>query len=191
METIRDLYISYKQVVERFKEETIEQRFDIFLSMINSFIESTCPNHRDKIVVNDFILMHSLLCYYSDVKRLMDFHHVENVNDYKIIAYESFWLIQRKPIQITINDEELIYINEKFVVSFILDFLTTKCKLDLEQISKHSKKQKHLDAFLASLFYHLKYRTLTAQMLEMFLYSFRAGSVLSNTNTYPDHDSVK
>jgi hypothetical protein len=161
-------------VFDEFGKEVIEERFNIFLSMVNSFISSIPTG---KFVVNDYILMHSLLCYYSDVQRLKDFHRMEKANLYKIVAYESYWFLQRKPIQVIANDEDLLYINEKFVVSYIMDFLNSSCELNLEAIKSDVRKQEQLDAFMNSLFYFLKYRLVTAQMLEMFLFSFKTGNL--------------
>jgi hypothetical protein len=134
LDSIESLYVNYEGIVKQFGKEVIENRFNVFLEMMNNFIKQLNIDE-NKVNVNDYILMHSLLCYFSDVQRLKEFHDIERTNEYKITAYESYWILQRKPIQITAKDEKLIYLNEKFVVSYILSFLCKQCCLDITRIN--------------------------------------------------------
>ena len=49
---------------------------------------------------------------YRDCKK---FHHIHHINETKVIAYETFWLLRRKPLQVVTQrqDDFLAFINAK------------------------------------------------------------------------------
>lgn len=55
-------------------------------------------------------------------------HNITNINEIKVCAYESYWLLRRHPLQIIDNklyEEKVVFANEKFVFS-ILSFQAGK-----------------------------------------------------------------
>ncbi len=133
--------------------------------------------------VHQGILSHVVLDYFSDIERLKSFHKLALANSYKIMAYEVSWILRREPIQLKqknfdgdILSNDLVYLNEKFALSYILSFLTQQFSEDLvKNIVNIDKDKKPLNGFINSLYYYLKYRDCNPQCLEMIMLSFHAG----------------
>ena len=67
-----------------------------------------------------------MLDYFTDISRLKHFHQAKHINSLKVISYETYWLLRRKPIQILVEDETsdaMAFLNEKFVFSRIAKYL--------------------------------------------------------------------
>ena len=47
--------------------------------------------------IHEMALTHAVMDYYSDIQRLKEYQKIERVNEIKIMAYETFWLLKRKP----------------------------------------------------------------------------------------------
>lgn len=173
MDSIHSKYIRADKVISDFtdKNNKFGVRFEVLYQEMNQFIkESKCEN---VAYVNEMILGYSLLDYFEDVERLKAFHKVEHINSIRIVSYTAFWLLKRKPIQISpnVNDKNLVYINERFVLSYILSFLSQEGK----DIDKQTKKG--VESFEQSLLYFLKYRLSNVNSLEMIIMSFFGGQI--------------
>ena len=170
MKNIEAVYDSYESVVNYFGKEKIATRIAELLTEVSSFL-STIKVDSSKVKVNDLLLIYVVMDYFTDIMRLKEFHPVSLANKYKIIAYEIFWWLRRKPIQLL--DEgtpENAFINEKFAVSLVLGLFDSDLRIDCEDA------QEYIDSFYDSLYYYFKYRHFTAQDIEMILLSFKAGS---------------
>ncbi len=173
MDSIRSKYVRADKVISDFadKNDKFEKRFDVLFQEMNQFIkESQCENNA---YVNEMILGYALLDYFEDVERLKSFHKVEHINSIRIVSYTAFWLLKRKPIQVSpnFNDKNLVYINERFVLSYILSFLSQEGK-DIDEQDK-----KGVESFTQSLLYFLKYRLTNVNSLEMIIMSFFGGQI--------------
>ncbi len=133
--------------------------------------------------------MHAVLDYFTDISRLKHFHKITRTNSFKVISYEISWLLRRKPLQVLEDGrEELVYINEKFVLSYIMSYLTHLVGTDFYDDLK-PKNQEAFDGFIDSLYYYLKYRNCNSQALELALLSFGAGIVAANHDLNMNTDS--
>lgn len=56
----------------------------------------------------------AIMDYFTDVYRLKEFHKIKNINMIKIVAYEVYWILKRKPIQIrgTEVNTKVVFANE-------------------------------------------------------------------------------
>lgn len=172
MDKIKTIYADYKDIIDYFGEERIEKRIRYFIDSIEDFFDQIGANKR--LIINDSILTYCVMDYFTDIYRLKVFHHIERANDIKRVAYESKWLLKRKPIQILSALDEgnkLVYANEKYVLTYIAHELFRP--LEDTDISKNGYIN---SAFLDSLYYHLKYRNTDAQTLELMILAFKAGS---------------
>lgn len=173
MDKIEEIYENYKEVIQEFGINKIKQRYMDIHQAYEEFIENL--EISDKVVVNTYILMHAIMDYFTDISRLKSFHKIDYTNSYKTTAYEISWLLRRKPLQVMVDEQEdLVYINEKFVLSYTMSFLTRNQPEDFYDILDKNR-QKGLDGFMESLYYYFKYRNCNAQSLEMALLSFEAG----------------
>ena len=95
----------------------------------------------------------------------------------KIVAYEVFWILRRKPIQInrTICNTKMVFANEGFATTFIAhEYLVPE---EAEPLEKD--KEEAFLKYLQHINYHFKYRCVDKQCLETILYSFEVGKYIS------------
>lgn len=170
MATNRSNY-DYEELIEHFGEEKIKSRYTTLEGYLKIFIERS--QFKDKVRISYGMLNQAVVDYFSDIDRLKNFHHIERINFIKIHAYSAYWLLRRKPIQIIEEDEdsEMAFINENFVASYLLQFLRGE---DYGVVIKMDDRVDY-DEFVENLKYVLRYRMVTAQMLETFLESYKAG----------------
>lgn len=186
MDRISHLYDDYADILKEFGKNRIQERFSDIYMAYQKFIQKN--NLENVVRINDFTLMHAILDYFTDISRLKRFHKISHTNTFKIVSYEISWLLRRKPLQILEDDdEELVYINEKFVLSYIMSYLTELVGEDFyDKLSQEN--QEAFDGYIDSLFYYLKYRNCNSQALELALLNFGAGIVAANHNLHIKND---
>lgn len=166
-------------ILNEFGEEKIRKRYQTLYDEMAKFIEVN--ELQAKAVINNDILSHVITDYFYDILRLKEFHmDIQKTNSQKVIAYTAYWLLYRKPIQIINNDAEekqLVTVNERFVLKFILDYLSERTK------DKHIllRDNKGLKNFADLLLYYLVFRKHDAQSLEMIITAFLAGQIYEST----------
>jgi hypothetical protein len=173
MTGIKSAYVGYDDIVRQFGEEKIQGRYEYFLKIITVFIEKF--GYVGRVTVNEITLWYSLFDYFSDIARLKSFHNIDKINEVKILSYEIYWLLKRKPLQPVTNDIDTVYVNEQFVLVTIVHFLQNGNK-EFASLKNNDK----LNFFIDSLYYFLKYRHCDAQMLELMLISFKAGETYAH-----------
>ena len=139
MNTIEKVYTNYDELLEEFSEEVIQSRYAVFFEEIEEFTKSL--GIREKIQVSESLLSHAVLDYFTDISRLKHFHQAKHINSLKVISYETYWLLRRKPIQILVEDEasdEMAFLNEKFVFSRIAKYLKSGDEKGLFKLSGFS-----------------------------------------------------
>lgn len=176
MDNISEIYSDYSDVIECFGEKETKQFYMNLFQSCEDFIKRVKVD--DYVKINTRVLTHSVMDCITDLVRLSEFHHINQTNEYKKLAYETYWFLRRKPIQILNNDEDLVFINEKFLLSYTLSVLTNN--LDL-QISTTDITKKSFEGFLETYYYYLKYRDCNPRALEMIYLSFSAGGILCNS----------
>jgi len=167
---------NYKFLCDKFGEEKIKNRYVFLLSKMEKFINELKFKN---VQINTTILNQVILDYFTDVYRTKELHGISKINKRKIIAYQSYWLLRRKPIVVLPTEQQEIgeseyddaFINERFVLSyltqeFLLPSLTPPENMEVEELFRN---------YLKHLSYHLKYRYIDQQYLELILYSFSMG----------------
>ena len=167
---------SYNAVVEEVGISVIEDRFNKLYNVIKDFISGEFAT--DSVVINRRILLIAVMDFFADISRLKSFHHIDEVNEYKMKAYESAWLSRRKPIQVFETSNEVLaqkcdYINEQFVFSYLQSYLMNGRDL----IDKSNFK--NVSGFLDSLFYYLKFRDCEPRALELMIVAFKTGEEIN------------
>lgn len=173
---IKAEFKSYDAVIEEVGISIIEDRFDKLYSIIKDFI--SCEFATYSVVINRRILLIAIMDFFADISRLKSFHHIDEVNEYKMKAYESAWLLRRKPIQVSETSNEVLaqncdYINEQFVFSYLQSYLMNGRDL----IDKSNFK--NVSGFLDSLFYYLKFRDCEPRALELMIVAFKTGEEIN------------
>lgn len=135
---IESMYLSYSGLLEEFSEDVIRSRYAFLYKECMEFLKS--QKLESEVRLDEVLLMHAVLDYFSDVSRLKKFHHIHHINETKVIAYETFWLLRRKPLQVVTQrqDDFLAFINEKFVFSRLAAFLVGNRK---DQVLREQDKK--------------------------------------------------
>ena len=94
----------YTGLLEKFGEETIDARYRSIMDRMNAWISE--HNFQNNIRIDRILLQNAVLDYYSDISRLKEYHNIETTNSVKVIAYESYWLWRRRPLQVISNPSE-------------------------------------------------------------------------------------
>lgn len=163
---------NYQDLIAEFGQQKLEKRYQVIYDYMKSFIER--KGYVDRVTISQSLLNQMIVDYFTDIHRLKDFHAIAYVNYIKIHAYSAYWLLRRKPIQIIQDDSdnlELTFINEAFIVSYIMNFLHEN---DKDVYILEEDRENYLE-FVKNLEYSLKYRAITAQMLETMMEAFIAG----------------
>lgn len=185
MNNIEAVDSSYETVVNYFTEEKVQYRIEELFAKVDLFLESGIVD-KTNLYVSDELVTHVAMDYFTDIKRLKNFHPVERINEYKILAYEIFWWLRRKPIQIIAPcKEDTVFVNEKFAVSRVIDFFSQEVENITSQIGVES-----VNSFYDTLYYYFKYRHYTAQDIEMILLAFKAGSFTACSATDTDGNTL-
>lgn len=181
MNNIENSYDSYDVLLEKIGKGDINEgkrivqcRIEQISMEINAFL-----NHHELNTVsyvNVMALTHAIMDYFSDIQRLKEYQEIDHVNEFKIKAYETFWLLKRKPIQINkqIDDDKQLFVNEQFLLSRLHSFMLG------EKINEpiNGDELKGMTNFLDSLLYYLKFRRCDAQSIELMLLAFNAGQII-------------
>lgn len=177
MDRIQEIYEGYGDITRKVGIDKFQKRFMDLNQAYVDFINRN--NIADKVIINSFMLAHAVMDYFTDITRLKEFHKIDFTNTYKTMAYEISWLLRRKPIQVLKDyEEELVYINEKFILSYVMNFIITN-KESVRYQDLSNVRQQCFNGFIESLYYHLKYRDCGAQSLELALLSFEAGMTIN------------
>ena len=110
-------------------------------------------------------------------QEMLDFLTFNKLNEIKIKAYETFWLLKRKPLQLKgqVEDDKFLYVNEKFLLTRLTSFMLGD-DINKPIVCENSTMFKN---FLDTLYYYLKFRKCDAQSMELMLLAFKAGQLVS------------
>lgn len=174
MYNIENTYIKYDNLVQEVSEEVIENRLKQLETEMSAFIETN--QLKGIVMIHKMALNHAVMDYFSDIQRLKTYQQIEHINEVKIKAYETFWLLKRRPLQLVkqLEDDKWLYVNEKFLLARLAGFMLR------DNINVPLTKE-NADAFknyLDTLYYYLKFRKTDAQAIELMLLGFEAGKLI-------------
>lgn len=171
METKTKSY-DYSDILSAFGKEKIEKRYETLREYLFAFIKR--HKYEGKVTIAESVLNQAVVDYFADIHRLKNFHHIEAINYLKIHAYTAYWVLRRKPLQIIADDPkdvELAFVNERFVASYLLQYL----RGDYTDVIIIESERLTYSEFIKNLEYYLRYRVVTPQMLETMLEAYQAG----------------
>jgi len=179
MESI-DIELVKDEIAADFGIEIISKRWTSVYENMTFFVEQMGLSY--SVSVDRFLLSTVISDYFNDIKRLKDFHSINETNSIKETAYMSYWILRRKPLQITdktVDNKDLVMINEKFVLQYICTYLSIRERK--EHILLRSNKG--LENFSGMLLYFLIYRVHDPYSLEMIIMAFFAGQIYEQIDT--------
>ncbi len=163
----------YSELIKKVGKDNFDNRLMELRKTIDEFLSQA--EYPDWVECNNRVLTHALLDYYTDIVRLRDFHSIENVKTDKVVAYLIFWILRRKPIQLTQDseDERDIFVNERFACTMLLG----ECLLEnMEDVKLTEDLAKKLGKYIDLLLYYFKYRQYNPQVIELLIESFKMGN---------------
>jgi hypothetical protein len=180
--------LTFKKIIPsdiflHFAEDKVLNRYQALFDGMAAFL--AVNELQGNAYVNKHILVEAIVGYFYDIKRLKDFHpDIEVTNSEKVIAYTSFWLLSRKPIQVkddvvSEGSPKFMHINERFALQYILDYLSVR-----ERNKQHIllRNETGIKNFAKYLFYHLVYDLQSPKGLEMLIIAFWSGQMYENTD---------
>ncbi len=171
MINIENHYMDYNGLLNSVGIEKIEGRIKQIYQEMTDFLNEYDLN--SVAYIHEILLYHAVMDYFSDVQRLKDFQEIEHINGIKIKAYETSWLLKRKPIQLLKQEENDInvFINEKFLLVRLASYLLE----DDIYLPITDNEGKAFQNFLDTILYYLKFRQCDPQALEIMILGFMAG----------------
>ncbi len=156
----------FKKLAEKYP---IEERYKNLLTQIQDVVESL--GIMEYIQINTALLGQAVLDYFEDIDRVKEYEGIDKINVDKIYAYETFWLLKRKPIQIVNEDKsfQYLHINEK-VFTFILI-----AKLLVEMGKGYDDQNEKIFSFIELIYYNFKYRLFSQKTIELMISGFFCG----------------
>lgn len=163
--------MDYRTMLEEIGEDNFRRRQVEISEAIEKFLDEA--GYPESVICNERILYHVLLDYYTDISRLKDFHGIENTKTDKIMGYLVFWILRRKPIQITdfSEVEKDVFVNERFACNLLI----AECLLDKEDKVLTADMEKKFEKYIDLLLYYFKYRQFNPQVIELLIESFKMG----------------
>ena len=113
MNDVETIYTQYEDIVSEFTEQVIKNQYASLYRECTAFLESLGVSDHTRI--DKAILTHTVMDYFTDISRMKEFHHVKHISERKALAYETYWILRRKPIQVMINngnEEFWAFLNE-------------------------------------------------------------------------------
>ncbi len=175
MYNIENTYTNYDELIQIVGEEVVESRIEQIAFEMTNFLKNY--ELLDVVYVHEMLLTHAVMDYFSDIQRLKEYQHIEHINEVKIKAYETFWLLKRKPLQLKeqLESDKWLYVNEKFLLARLTNFMLQ----DNINVPLVQERKRAFTNYLDTLYYYLKFRKTDAQALEIMLLAFQAGRLIS------------
>ena len=160
-----------------YNDGDIAIRFRDLLKYLQKFI--TAKKAAQSIKIDMDLLKKAVIDYFVDTVRIKEFHNIPYTRTEKIYSYTAYWLLKRKPIQVTREFNGSPFINETFVTAYLLNAIFTEKNIAYEKCVNKD----NLHEFLVLLNYNLKYRQVSQQSLELMIKAFYSGCDIFTAGT--------
>ena len=152
-----------------FDSGRISSRYIMALRMFHKFINA--KKIAQNIILDTKALKTAIVDYFVDIARVKEFHNITKTNMDKVYGYMAYWILRRKPVQVTIPFPDSEYINEYFVTAFIIAGILAEKNLSGAKCGQNAS----FGNFQNLLLYNLKYRPISQQSLELMIEAFFCG----------------
>ncbi len=166
----------YRNLVNEIGESKFTEALSELKKTADDFIKEA--GFEPYVQCNERILLQVQLDYYTDIFRLKDFHGIENVRTEKIFAYMIAWILKRKPLQFVsdADEERDIFVNERFAAYLMMN----ECLLCGEKRFVGKENLNRFADYVNMVLYYFKYRETNAQVIELLIETFKAGSLVES-----------
>lgn len=183
------MVVQYKEIADIIDEKYTEGTIAGYIKELDLAIEKAKEilwrdNNNIRLEKNKIVFAQVIIDAVEDLRRIQDFHPIENANAIKEAAYFSFWLIKRKPVGFrgdlgtvkgssdsVINKRKVnyLFINEFCAAIYIMPkiFKLSQPIIGLESL--YSDMEKLADdwkKYFDNLIYFLSYRAESPKSIE-------------------------
>lgn len=151
-------------------EHDIPRRFGSIMSRMQKALDSL--GLQDKVWIDEDRLGKAVIDYFEDIDRLKEFEGIERISVSKIYAYQTYWIVKRKPLCLKegiSGDERLAFINEIVCAGMLI--MLMYCEMNI----KPPIDDERIGRFYDLLLYNLKYRDFTQKTMELMIEAFFLG----------------
>ncbi len=170
---------SYNELIKIFGIECIGERFAYLIESGNYFIK--IKNAEKYTFLNNEIVKEIIIDYYSDIRRLKDFHIIEKVNPTKVSAYLTYWVLRKKPIQFIKQPDPSLFEKKKFLIEinewWCVSLLLALAYDTRNPILHNAATTRRINIFLENLQYYFTYRLVNPQTLELCLHALNINPI--------------
>ena len=153
----------YTKIIEKFPV------YNHSVYLIDSFNKWIKENglKRQNFDIHAELVKQVSLNLFVDIRRIKEFHKMEEVNSKKFAAYQAFWILKIRPIQLTGFEEKnrkyYVLANELFALQTVMAHLYD---ISIEKFL-NAKELRVWTNFLKKVVYHFHHRIVNAQALEL------------------------
>jgi hypothetical protein len=162
----------FEDTIKTFGKSKVEMRFNTLYQEMDMFIINN--GFSEFLIVNSDLLAMAVHDYFINIDEIRQFHSIQHVDEQKIVSCTAYWLLCRKPIQIYNESEQyankFATINERFVLLYILDYLSDQ--LGNDHILLQLQTNKRIKTMIDMLFQLLINGLQSVQSLQLVLESF-------------------
>lgn len=156
----------YSYITKKYGED-IDQRIALLVKEYDNFSKAT-KIKEGSLSLPIQLLFETVLNYFVDIDRIKPFHGIDKINKIKIAAYQAYWWVKIKPIQIInypdIDSWRYLRINEYFALHNATSILFDK---SVRLVFSDPEILPRISEFHDFMLYCLTYRNLTAQAIEL------------------------
>ena len=182
------MVVQYREIADIIDEKYTKEVVSNYIKELTLTIEKVKKtlwkdNQSIRLENNKLIFTQVLIDALEDLKRIHDFHPIENTNAVKEAAYFSFWLIKRKPIYFygdldTIGGEckieldkrkiNYLFVNEFCAAVYIMPkiFRLSEVVDGLDEVYDVNKLSDDWKKYFDNLMYFLAYRAESPKAIE-------------------------
>lgn len=158
-----------EDTIRTFGKSKVETRFNTLYQEINMFI--TNNGFSEFLIVDSKLLAMTVHDYFININESRQFQSIQHVDEQKIVSCTAYWLLRRKPIQIYNESEQyankFATINERFVLLYVLDYLSDR--LGNDHMLLQSQSNKKIKTMIDMLFYLFIKGLQSAQSLQLII----------------------
>lgn len=158
----------YQYLIRHFTAEKLKERWAFLVDTAKLLIKSR--QVEEYVLINKKLIDQVVIDYFSDIKRLKDFHGINKVDLSKIAAYTAYWVLKRKPLHIKESVSEETYTKKPFLIhmnEWFASYLLKSMVFNMGSriiIDEAFGRWNNFDNLLT---YFLTYRIVTHQGLEL------------------------
>jgi hypothetical protein len=113
------------------------ERFDFFQRILLKFAD-TIQVEKKEISISMQCLSDIIISVENEIKKTRAFHSINHVSWCREISLYCYYILKRKPILLSNNSGQSIFINERFCVALLLSNLKID-KQDSDQMSEYTE----------------------------------------------------